>query len=184
MARSLDELEQATAIVGRTYTGPDCVEAAALTVEIGTRLGYELDARAVSMFATTFDGKQSTATGVKGRAFGEQWLKSHGATVEVGGAFIGGTPFDREAGHMIVVSADEHLLLDPTFHQFHHLGGAAQPLFVTEVDARGNGQFWETGDDYFFVRYFATDDFGELNFDKLRTAASAKADEIVGFIRR
>ncbi|MCS5524767.1 hypothetical protein NY551_18690 [Curtobacterium flaccumfaciens pv. oortii] len=85
---------------------------------------------------------------------------------------------------MIVVSAEERLLLDPTFHQFGHLGDAAQSLFVTEVDARGNGQFWQTGDDDFFVRYFVTDDFGELNFDKLRAAASAKADEIVNYIRR
>lgn len=182
MSTSRKALERATAIVGGLYTGPDCVEAAALTVEIGTRLGYDLDARAVSMFATTFDGKQSTSTGGKGRAFGENWLRSRGVAFAVGGAFTGGIPFEREAGHMIVVSAEERLLLDPTFHQFDSLGDAAQSLFVDEVDAQGGGQFWETGDDTFFVRYFATADFGELNFEKLRAAVSVKADEIVDHI--
>jgi len=157
------------------------VEAAALTVEVGSRLGYELDARPVSMFAATTTG-QTTATGVQGRAFGEQFLRRYGS-VERGAKFEGGTPFQREAGHMIVVSEVHHLLLDPTFAQFHHLGDAATALFVSEVDVRGNGRFWHVEDEHFYVRYFAADDFMEDGFHAVRALSQDRADEIVDYIR-
>lgn len=158
------------------------MEAAALTVEVGARLGYALDARPVSMFAATTSG-QTTATGVQGRAFGEQFLRRYGS-VEFGGGFDGGSPFQREAGHMIVVSEVHHLLLDPTFAQFQHLGEVATALFVSEVDARGNGRFWHVDDENFFVRYFAADDFMEDGFHAMRALSQDRADEIVNYIRR
>lgn len=182
MDRSLVELERATRIIAGIYRGPQCVEAAALTVEVGSRLGYELDARPVSMFAATTAG-QSTATGVQGRAFGEQFLRSYGS-IEFGGEFEGGSPFQREAGHMIVVSEEHRLLLDPTFAQFHHLGDAATALFVSEVNSRGNGRFWHVEDEHFFVRYFAADDFMEDGFHAVRARSHERASEIIDQLRR
>lgn len=181
MNRSLAELERATRLIAGTYRGPHCVEAAALTVEVGSRLGYELDARPVSMFAATTDG-QTTVIGVQGRAFGEQFLRRYGS-VEIAGEFEGGTSFQREAGHMIVVSEEHRLLLDPTFAQFHLLGDAATALFVSEVDARGKGRFWHVEDEHFFVRYFAADDFMVARFHAMRALSQDRADEIVEYIR-
>lgn len=159
------------------------MEAAAVTVEVGAQLGYDLDARAVSLFAATFDGRSSTVTGSQGRAFGEQFLKSHGATVEMQGEFTGGTPFEKHAGHMVIVSPEHRLLLDPTFQQFRNLGSSAAPLFVSDIEARANGRFWQTGDDEFFVRYFAADEFAYSNFDQLRVAIQPKAAEIADYVR-
>lgn len=182
MDKSIAELQEATRLVGGLYAGPHCVEAAALTVEIGLRLGFQLEARPVSMFAATTAG-QTTATGVQGRAFGEVFMKSYGPVV-VGGEFEGGTPFQREAGHMIVVSDEQRLLLDPTFAQFERLGDAATALFVSEAKVRGNGRFWHVEDEKFFVRYFAADDFMSEKFDEVRTLSEERAEEIVEFVRK
>ncbi|WP_426724863.1 hypothetical protein [Curtobacterium flaccumfaciens] len=184
MATPQEDLEQATALVAKVYPGADCLPAAALTVEIGIRLGYELDARPVSMFAVTPDG-DSVATGHLGREFGGQFLRGHGATdVAVGGLFTGGTIFQQRAGHMIVRSEEHRLLLDPTFSQFVQLGAAATPLFISKSDALAGGRYWESKDSSLYVRYFAADDFMELDFDQTRVAAHAKADEIANHIRR
>jgi hypothetical protein len=182
MPPSLTDLERATRLIAGTYDGPHCVEAAALAVEVGARLGYELNARPVSMFAFNSVTGASTATGVQGRAFGEQYLRQFGSFA-IGGEFEGGSPFQRQAGHMIVVSEKHALLLDPTFAQFKVLGDAAVGLYVTEARARANGRFWQVEDDDFFVRYFAADDYMEESFDDARTASTMRADEIAAYVR-
>jgi hypothetical protein len=179
---SLANLEKATRLIAHDFAGPHCVEAAALTVEVGTLLGFDLHARPVSMFAAATNG-QSVATGVQGRAFGEQFLRSRGSGVEIGGAFEGGTPFQGQAGHMIVVSQESRLLLDPTFAQFKDLGDSAVALFASEVDSRANGRYWELQDENFLVRYFAADDFMDDRFDAVRAVSLARANQIIDYIR-
>lgn len=174
-------LERATSVVAGLFEGPHCVEASALLIEIGARLGYDLKARPVSMFATNLTPTGSEATGEQGRAFGESYLSRRGAKVEVGGEFTGGTPFQRYAGHMIVVSEEHGLLMDPTFMQFRHLGPQAVALYVDNAVLRAD-RYWQVSDDEVFVRYFRADDFMELDFDLVRKAAESKADEIVAYL--
>lgn len=176
------QLERATAVVAARYAGPQCVEASALLVEVGARLGYSLQARAVSLFAHNHTPKGSVVTGEQGRAFGESFLMRNFGRVAPQGEFTGGTPFQRNAGHMIVVSEEYSLLMDPTFAQFRSLGKEAVPLFVREAPLKA-GRFWQTADDNFFVRYFAADDFMELDFDRVREQAQAEADRIVDYLR-
>ena len=121
-------------------------------------------------------------TGEQGRAFGESFLSRNFGSVAPQGEFTGGTPFQRHAGHMIVVSEEYSLLMDPTFAQFRPLGKDAVPLFVREAPLKA-GRFWQTADDSFFVRYFAADDFMELDFDRVREQARPEADRIVAYIR-
>lgn len=174
-------LERATAIVADRYIGPYCVEASALLVEVGARLGYELEARPVSMFATNLTPIGSEATGDQGRAWGESYLSRRGAGVEVGGEFTGGTPFERHAGHMIVVSIEHDLVMDPTFTQFRKLGPQARPLFANQAPLRLE-RFWQLSDGDFFVRYFRADDFPSLDYVSARNAVGEEADEIASIL--
>lgn len=177
MADPHESIYEATLLVAREFDGPHCVEAAALLVELGSRLGNELEAIPVSMAAFSDNG-QSVATGEKGRAFAQSYLERRGQ-VAIGGEFEGGSPFERRAGHMIVVSREDRLLLDPTFSQFKQFGEHAIGLYVSEVDPHKSGKFWEVGDAHLLARYFVSDEhLSELGFDKLRAAASGRADEL------
>ncbi|WP_157412119.1 hypothetical protein [Agreia sp. Leaf283] len=180
MLKNHDLIERATAVVSASYRGPQCVEASALLVEVGARLGYELEARPVSMFATNLT-TGSEATGEQGRAFGRSFLLRRSVNLEING-FSGGSPFQRYAGHMIVVSVEHELLMDPTFAQFESLGPQAMPLFVQEARLRSD-RYWQAGDDDFYVRYFRADDFMEVTFDAARKGLVDKADQIVAFMR-
>lgn len=177
-----EHLERATKLIAGTYEGPHCIEAAALMLEVGDQLGYRLEARPVSLFAHNYTSTGNVATGTFGRAFGESFLARRG-DVALGGEFEGGTPFQRHAGHMIVVSEEHSLLLDPTFAQFEQLGEQAVALFASNVRFRG-GRFWQVGTDEFFARYFAADDFMELDFEKVRAAVIPRANEIVTFLKK
>ena len=178
-------LERATALVAGTYDGPHCVEAAALLLEVGAALGYELEARPVSMFATNLTPMGNQVTGQLGHAYGESYLHRHGVNVEVvvDPEVATGTPFQRNAGHMIVVSPEHELLMDPTFSQFKQLGPSATALFARETPLKA-GRFWEASDGTFYVRYFAADDFMELEFAAQRAAAGPRAKEIAKYIAR
>jgi len=126
---------------------------------------------------------QSVGTGDYGRTFGQNFLARYGA-VTVGGEFEGGTPFQRHAGHMIVVSDKHGLLLDPTFAQFQHFGDPAVGLFAAETRLHKSGRFWHVGDDEFSARYFTADDFMDLDFELVREASVDRAEEIVAYLKK
>lgn len=183
MSDPLSPLQRATKLVAGTYNGPHCVEAAALMLEVGERLGYDLEARPVSLFAVNVGTGQSVATGEYGRAFGQNFLGRYGS-VTIGGEFEGGTAFQRHAGHMIVVSDKHELLLDPTFAQFQQLGDLAVALFASETRLHKSGRFWHVGDEDFFARYFTADDFMELDFELVRKASVERAEKIVAYLNK
>ncbi|MFF1538453.1 hypothetical protein ACFVWL_00145 [Microbacterium sp. NPDC058269] len=170
-----------TGVIANMYNGPHCVEATATLVESGNLIGYELEAHAVSLFASSESG--TVATGSQGRAFGENWVRQRsGGLLETAGEFSGGTPFQRNAGHMIAVAADQGLLLDPTFSQFQKLGRAARPLFAEEAELRLN-KFWKLEDETFYARWYLEDDYMPDDFAKVRKVQAADAAEIVKFVR-
>lgn len=181
MSSKLELLSRATGIVAANFDGPHCVDAAALLLEVGACLGYTLEARPVSMFATNLTPTGSHVTGPVGLAFGENYLSSRGIRVRLMGEFEGGSPFQRNAGHMIVVSPEDELLMDPTFAQFNQLGESAAPLFVQKAPLKA-GRFWEAGDGEFYVRYFAADDFMELDFEAQRSASASHAQKIADYL--
>lgn len=148
MTDSLSPLQRATKLVAVTYNGPHCAEAAA-DLEVGERMGYDLEARPVLLFAVNLGTGQSVASGEYGRAFGQNFLSRYGS-VTLGGEFEGGTAFQRHAGHMIVVSDKHELLLDPTFAQFQQLCDPAVALFASETLLRKTGRFWHVGGEDFF----------------------------------
>ena len=172
------ELFQATVEVSKEFDGPNCVEAAALLVEIGERLGYDLQARPVSLFAVNKETGAVVVTGDYGKAFATTYLERYGSVLPVG-ELEGGTPFQRHAGHMIVVSREHSLVLDPTFAQFDQLGDQAVALWADETVLHSSGRFWVVGDDALYARYSIADDYMELDFAEVREAQAELADRIV-----
>lgn len=177
----LAQLELATKLVAGLYAGPHCVEASALLVEVGTRLGFKLEARPVSLFAHNYTPVGSVATGDRGRAFGESFLARNAGRIAVAGEFEGGSLFQRHAGHMVVLSDERSLLMDPTFAQFAALGAQAEALFVSNVPMKA-GAYWHVGGDEFFARYFAADDYKDRDFNDARDALQPQADRILAYI--
>lgn len=175
------ELERATRIVEGLLTGPTCVESTALLLEVATQLGHTVEARAVSLFATDLEtGHQ--VTGHRGQAFGESFLARRGISAQLTETFAGGSPFQIYAGHMIVVSEEFGLLMDPTFDQFEPLGEQAVPIFAQNVRLCGKS-YWQVVSDDLYVRYFAADEFADLDFNDARAQATDRAKKIAARIR-
>ncbi|GAA2841660.1 hypothetical protein GCM10010471_25380 [Leucobacter komagatae] len=181
MTDPIAELEQATRVVAGLFTGPTCVEATALLLEVAMQLGHKVEARAVSLFATDLEtGHQ--VTGQRGQAFGESFLARRGISAPLIETFAGGTPFQIYAGHMIVVSEEFGLLMDPTFDQFEPLGEQATPIFAQNVRLRSNS-YWQVISDDLYVRYFAADEFADLDFSEARAQTTGRAKKIAAHIR-
>lgn len=153
-----------------------------MLVEVGRHLGYNLQARPVSMFATTGTPEQNVATGEFGRGFAENYLARRTASVTIYEKTNEGTDFERRAGHMIVVSTEHELLLDPTFAQFHYGLGEQMPLFASKVRLRA-GRYWQVSSDDLLVRYFAVDEPLDLELDELRIEAGPRAEQIAAYLR-
>lgn len=177
----LAQLELATRLVAGLYEGPHCIEASALLVEVGERLGFELEARPVSLFAHNYTPIGSVATGDRGRGFADSFLARNAGGALVVGDFEGGSLFQRHAGHMIVLSAEHSILTDPTFAQFTVLGPQAVALFAANVAMRA-GAYWQVADEHFFARYFAADDYKDRDFDDARGALQSESDRISAYI--
>jgi hypothetical protein len=183
MSTLIPDLQLATKLVAGLHRGPQCVEAAALLTEVGALLGYELDARVVSVFASVGTPEGNHVTGEMGTAFGESFLRRRGVNALLTGEFQGGTPFQRRAGHMIVASEANGLLMDPTFSQFSSLGDQAIPLFAANVHLT-NGRFWRVSSNKLYVRYFSNDEYmKELNFDCQREDSKEEAVRLVEYIK-
>ena len=133
------------------------------------------------MFATDFSYGHHV-TGDLGEKFAGPFLEKRGISISLVNTFEGGSPFQRYAGHMIAVSEEHGLLMDPTFNQFKMLGTQARPLFAQNVRLRAN-RFWQVISDDLYVRYFAADEFAELDFDKTRAEVGEMAEKIVGYMR-
>ncbi|WP_147362033.1 hypothetical protein [Clavibacter phaseoli] len=183
MSTLIPDLQLATKLVAGLRGGPQCVEAAALLTEVGALLGYELEARVVSVFASVGTREGNHVTGEMGTAFGQSFLRRRGVNAILTGELQGGTPFERQAGHMIVVSQADGLIMDPTFSQFFSLGDQAIPLFASNAHMK-NGRFWAVSSEKLYVRYFACDEYkSELDFDYRQEASKPEAARLVEHIR-
>ncbi len=137
MSRQRVLLQGAATVIGDLCDRqPCCLDAAALALETAARLGVEMRPVAVSLVVA------HPARGPEFMLLGERALESYrrqgiGQHAACAGALSG------EAGHVVLVSDEEHLLLDPTFGQLPDPLGEVACLAVGVRETNPSSEVWQ-----------------------------------------
>jgi hypothetical protein len=175
---AVEQLGEATQIVGQFFgTTANCADAAGLLIEIGSRLGFKLRARPVSVQG------MDAATG---RRFVMGPKATKGLTPEERRELINLWPDGKNNGHMVLTSENPGLLLDPNMGQVAQYGIDA-PIIVLRIQSTEpeSGQ-WDARHAGLSLIYIVDDENLALmpRFEAARLESRALAASIAKDLRR
>ncbi|WP_210506106.1 hypothetical protein [Naasia sp. SYSU D00057] len=179
-------LPELTTAIGDMYgTEAECVEATALLCIVAGRLGITARPRAVSLFAYSPSLRAVAITGARGLAEAqERGLAPSDRSVD---DYPGERPW-AEVGHMVALTSNPLMVLDPAFRQFSAAGlprisvlGAVRS--ATPED--GVWRVWIPGSDVEIAYFCADDSTGwQEDFEAVKPQLRGDADTLTEWFRR
>lgn len=145
-----EELSAATIVVGELFgTEADCAAAAGLLVAIGDELGHALRPRPVSAIIREKKSNTLLTMGPK-------------ATEKFSPEQIAGTenlwPGGRNTGHIVVLSDEHKLLLDPNMRQLGNVGVDAPSIMIRVRSTEPESGEWPFQYEDLQILYFVDDE--------------------------
>lgn len=140
------------AVASRFPSQPACIAATALLVAAGEQFAVNLRPQPVSVWSGDPSGQ--TATGYRGRDFG----LSMGGTVRSNNVDANSSDWFHEVGHMIAVSDEHRVVLDPTYGQFERPGAPSSVVMMQVPSLTLSGdEAWTLEEGGWVVRYWPVD---------------------------
>lgn len=187
-ARSADAdrwLEVACTAVGDYFkTDPQCVEAAALMVEILSDLGVHATARPVAFLAVFEDRHGNPVSVATSRRVARDAIAA--GEISEPDEVTEGDDLDLGwGGHVIVIAEQPKTLLDPTFRQFSYTGLAEVSFLMKVRDTGPTDGKWEVRSAEVLLRWVPGEwyESGEETYTRLLSEWRPLARKIASLIR-
>lgn len=172
-----EELCIATEVVGRLFgIKPDCAGAAGVLAAIGEALGHRLRPQPVSVMGREVSTGHSFVMGPKARE------RLTAAQLEGMEDLL---PDKKDTGHLVLISEDPQLLLDPNMTQLGTYGIEAPSVVIRLKSARPDSGVWEFESGELQLIYILDDDNEALlpRFNKIRDKSRFVASFVAQGIR-